>query len=70
MHTKTLPFSLDFIKMLTKTYPTPFVIYDQKAILENAKELYEAFSRVEGFKDYFAVKATPNPTLIKLLKES
>jgi diaminopimelate decarboxylase len=70
MHTKTVPFSLDFVKEIAKTYPTPFVIYDKQAILKNAKELYEAFSRVKGFKNYFAVKATPNPTLIHYLKES
>ncbi len=49
-------------------YPTPFHIYDEKGIIDNAKDLYRAFSWNKGFKEYFAVKATPNPTILKVLK--
>nr|WP_330369783.1 diaminopimelate decarboxylase [Butyrivibrio sp. FCS014] len=54
---------------IVKTYPTPFHIYDEKGIIENAKAVYEAFSWNEGFREYFAVKATPNPRLMEILKE-
>ena len=57
------------IEEIVKKYPTPFHIYDEKGIRENAKALYEAFSWNKGFKEYFAVKATPNPFLMQLLKE-
>lgn len=50
-------------------FPTPFHLYDEKGIRQNVKELYEAFSWNQGFKEYFAVKATPNPFLIKILHE-
>ena len=51
------------------TYPTPFYLYDEKKIRENAKAVREAFSWNPGFKEYFAVKATPNPVLLQILKE-
>ncbi|HKM03603.1 MAG TPA: diaminopimelate decarboxylase, partial [Lachnospiraceae bacterium] len=54
---------------IIKTYPTPFYIYDEKGIRENAKALKEAFSWNKGFKEFFAVKATPNPFLMEILKE-
>lgn len=54
---------------IIKTYPTPFHIYDEKAIRENARKLKQAFSWNKGFKEFFAVKATPNPTILKILKE-
>jgi diaminopimelate decarboxylase len=54
---------------ITKQYPTPFHIYDEKGIRENARKLYEAFSWNKGFKEYFAVKATPNPYILNILKE-
>lgn len=54
---------------ITKQYPTPFHIYDEKGIRENARKLYEAFSWNKGFKEYFAVKATPNPYILTILKE-
>lgn len=57
------------IEEIVKTYPTPFHIYDEKGIRENAQALKEAFSWNEGFKEYFAVKATPNPFLINILRE-
>ena len=57
------------IEEITKTYPTPFHIYDEKGIRENAKAVKEAFAWNKGFKEYFAVKATPNPFLIRILHE-
>ena len=54
---------------IAQTYPTPFYLYDEKGIRENAKAVKEAFSWNPGFKEYFAVKATPNPVLIQILKE-
>lgn len=57
------------IEDITKTYPTPFHIYDEKGIKENARKLKEAFAWNNGFKEYFAVKATPNPSILKILKE-
>lgn len=50
-------------------YPTPFYIYDEKGIRENARKVNKAFSWNKGFKEYFAVKATPNPYIIKMLHE-
>lgn len=59
----------ELIEEIVKTYPTPFHIYDEKGIRENAQAVKEAFSWNKGFKEYFAVKATPNPYLIQLLRE-
>ncbi len=57
------------VEEIVKTYPTPFHIYDEKGIRENAKAVKEAFAWNPGFKEYFAVKATPNPCLIQILRE-
>ncbi len=57
------------IEEIVKTYPTPFHIYDEKGIRANARAVKEAFSWNAGFKEYFAVKATPNPFLIDILRE-
>ena len=57
------------IEEIAKTYPTPFHNYDERGIRENAQALREAFSWNKGFKEYFAVKATPNPFLIDILRE-
>lgn len=57
------------IEEIVKTYPTPFHIYDEKGIRENARALKEAFAWNKGFKEFFAVKATPNPFLISILRE-
>ena len=54
---------------IVKTYPTPFHLYDEKGIRENARAVKEAFAWNPGFKEYFAVKATPNPFLIDILRE-
>jgi len=53
---------------IVKQYPTPFHIYDEEGIVNNAKAVYEAFSWNKGFREYFAVKATPNPRLLEILK--
>lgn len=53
---------------IVKTYPTPFHIYDEKGIRENARALKAAFSWNKGFREYFAVKATPNPFIMKILQ--
>lgn len=67
---KKIPFvTLDEVKEIVKTYPTPFHIYDERGIRENARNLKKAFSWNKGFKEYFAVKATPNPYILKILKE-
>ena len=50
-------------------YPTPFYLYDEKGIRENARRVKEAFSWNKGFREYFAVKATPTPGILKILKE-
>ena len=57
------------IEEIAKSYPTPFHIYDEKGIRENARALYKAFSWNKGFREYFAVKATPNPFIMKILQE-
>lgn len=57
------------IEEIVKTYPTPFHIYDEKGIRANAQALKDAFSWNKGFKEYFAVKATPNPFLIDILRD-
>ena len=66
---KTPFVSLEQLKEIEKTYPTPYHIYDEKGIRENARRLYQAFSWNKGFKEYFAVKATPNPYIMKILAE-
>jgi len=66
---KKLPFGKKKIMEVIDSYPTPFHIYDEKAIRENARNLYKSFSWIKGFKNYFAVKALPNPFILKILKE-
>lgn len=57
------------IEYITKTYPTPFHLYDEKGIRANAQKINEAFAWNPGFKEYFAVKANCNPFLLKILQE-
>ena len=57
------------VEEIVKTYPTPFHLYDEKGIRENAKKVKEAFAWNPGFREYFAVKATPNPYILKILQE-
>ena len=67
---KKEPFvSLEQLKEIVKEYPTPFHLYDEKGIRENAKAVQEAFAWNKGFREYFAVKATPNPFILNILKE-
>ena len=57
------------IEEIAQKYPTPFHIYDEKGIRENAAKVKQAFAWNKGFKEFFAVKATPNPFLINILRE-
>lgn len=67
---KKLPFvTNEQLQEIVKQFPTPFYLYDEKGIRENAKAVKEAFSWNKGYKEYFAVKATPNPFLIQILHE-
>ena len=67
---KKQPFlTLEEVQEIAKTFPTPFYVYDEKGIRENARRVYEAFSWNPGFREYFAVKATPNPFLMQILHE-
>ena len=66
---KTPFVTLGQVQEIVKTYPTPFHIYDEKAIRENARRVKAAFAWNPNFKEYFAVKATPTPRLLQILKE-
>ena len=67
---KKEPFvSYEQLKEIVKEYPTPFHLYDEKGIRENAQAVKEAFAWNKGFREYFAVKATPNPFILNILKE-
>ena len=68
MAKKEVHFTKKQLEQIAEKYPTPFHIYDEKAIRENARVLKTAFSWNEGFREFFAVKAAPNPYLIKILK--
>ncbi len=57
------------LEEIVKKYPTPFHLYDEKGIRQNARALNAAFSWNKGFKEYFAVKATPTPAILQILKE-
>lgn len=57
------------LEELTKTYPTPFYLYDEAGIRKNIRDVQEAFSWNPGFREYFAVKATPNPFILNIFKE-
>ena len=61
--------TLEQAQDIIKDVPTPFHVYDEKGIRENARALNKAFSWNKGYKEYFAVKATPNPYLMKILQE-
>ncbi|MCA9186711.1 MAG: diaminopimelate decarboxylase, partial [Planctomycetales bacterium] len=66
---KPLPFTRAQLEEITRQYPTPFHIYDERAIRANARALNAAFAWSPGFREYFAVKATPNPHLLAILRE-
>ena len=58
------------VEDIVKKYPTPFHIYDEKGFVNNVKAVYDAFSWNKGFKEYFAVKANPNPVLLDILRKN
>lgn len=67
---KKVPFvTKEKVEEIVKSYPTPFHLYDEAGIRANAQAVKEAFAWNKGFREYFAVKATPNPFLISILKE-
>ena len=67
---KKIPFvTKEQLENIASQYPTPFYLYDEAGIRKTARLVNQAFSWNEGFKEYFAVKATPNPTLLKILRE-
>jgi diaminopimelate decarboxylase len=68
MTEKGLPLSREKLEKIIQTHPTPFHIYDEKGIRENARALKSAFSWAEGFREFFAVKACPNPHILKITK--
>ncbi len=67
---KTLPFTKAELEAIVQQYPTPFHIYDEAAMKKNLKRLQEAFSWNKGFREYYAVKAEPNPVILKLLYDA
>ncbi|MEI4301390.1 diaminopimelate decarboxylase [Streptococcus suis] len=67
--TKTPFVSKEILDTITEQFPTPFHLYDEKGIREKARALNAAFSWNKGFKEYFAVKATPTPAILKILQE-
>lgn len=71
MATKTLPVSLDALEALTQDHPTPFHLYDEVAIRRFARELLNTFDHASllGYRNYFAVKALPNPEIMRILQE-
>ena len=69
MSEKTFPLSKEQLEAVIAKYPTPFHIYDEKAIRNNIRKLQAAFSWAPKFQEHFAVKAAPNPRLIQVLAE-
>ena len=61
--------TLEQLQAITRQYPTPFHLYDEKGIRDTARALYKAFSWNPGYREFFAVKATPNPQILKILEE-
>jgi diaminopimelate decarboxylase len=69
MADKKLPFTKTEIEKIIEKYPTPFHIYDARAIRENVRRFLKAFSGLPEFKEYYAVKACPNPAILRILKD-
>ena len=61
--------TIEQLDELTKTMPTPFILFDEKAIRDNMKKFNKAFSIFPKFREHYAVKAGPNPYLLKILAE-
>lgn len=57
------------IEEISKVYPTPFHLYDEKTLRQRLSDIKKAFSWNKGYREYFAVKANPNPFLLKIMKE-
>ena len=68
MAKKVLPFTKEKIIEIMKDYSTPFHIYDEKGIVSNAETLNKAFSWNKGFREYYALKASPNPHILKIME--
>ena len=66
---KTTFATKEIVERIATQYPTPFYLYDEKGIRENARKLKQAFAWNKGYREYFAVKATPNPFILKILQE-
>ena len=69
MAEKNFPLSQEKLEEIIKDYPTPFHIYDEKAIRQNIRNLKAAFAWAPEFREHFAVKATPNPRIVQILAE-
>ena len=69
MNKKAFPLSLDRLEEIIKKYPTPFHIYDEKAIRQNLRRLFAAFSWAPDYREHYAVKAAPNPRLLQIMRE-
>jgi diaminopimelate decarboxylase len=69
MPVKSLPIAAERIAQLAEQYPTPFHLYDEAAIRANARRLKAAFADIHGFREFFAVKALPNPFILAILKQ-
>lgn len=69
MADKRIPLTREQLEAIARDYPTPFHIYDEAAIRANVRRLFKAFSWATDFREYFAVKATPNPYLLNILRE-
>lgn len=69
MNEKKLPFTAEQLEEIIAQYPTPFHIYDAKGIVDNVRKFIKAFDWAPHFKEYFAVKATPNPYIMRLLQK-
>ncbi len=69
MTEKKLPFTKEELEQISTKFPTPFHIYDEKGMREYARKFVDAFSWNPGFKEYFAIKATPNPFIMKILRQ-
>jgi len=66
---KTVPFSKAQVEALIKNHPTPFYIYEEAGIRKQVRSLIDAISWNQGFKEFFSVKALPNPAILQILKE-
>ena len=69
MSEKNFPISQENLEEIIKKYPTPFHIYDEKAIRQNIRRLFKAFAWAPDFREHYAVKAAPNPYLLQILRE-